>query len=87
MNNLRIGQTICTKQGKILQAKNLSYQEKSRSKETLKETIFTRDNKESSAAEVNPSYDQNLSKAKTKRNTKIVYTDTDEQLSSQRAPS
>ncbi|CAC5387640.1 unnamed protein product [Mytilus coruscus] len=75
-----------SKTGKITTgSKNLASQEISHSEETLEKIIFTRDKKESSASEVNQSYDQNLSKAKTKRNKKIVYTETDEQLSAHKA--
>ncbi|CAC5382134.1 unnamed protein product [Mytilus coruscus] len=55
------------------------------SEETLVKSIFSRDKNESSASEINPSYDQNSSKAKTKKNKKIVYTETDEPLSAHRA--
>ncbi|CAC5358916.1 unnamed protein product [Mytilus coruscus] len=65
--------------------KKLASQESSHSEETLVKTIFSRDKKESSALEVNPSYDQKLSKVKTKTNKKIVYTKTDEQLSAHKA--
>ncbi|VDH89817.1 Hypothetical predicted protein [Mytilus galloprovincialis] len=64
---------------------NLSSQEIPQSEETLEKTVFTKDKKESSVTDVNQNCDQNLTKPKTKRNKKIVYIETDEQLSAHKA--